>query len=72
MEKSTRKAMSLPDWLIARFLGRGGLGLEKTSEDVPPWVILIFLSTTATSFFLIRGLNTEPDQFDANADKLGP
>jgi hypothetical protein len=29
MEKSTRKAMSLPDWLIARFLGRGGTRLRE-------------------------------------------
>ncbi|XP_039823926.1 uncharacterized protein LOC120685874 isoform X2 [Panicum virgatum] len=34
----------------------------------PLRVILIFLSATIAGFFLIRGLNAEPDQFDADAD----
>lgn len=33
----------------------------------PLRVILIFLSATIAGFFLIRGLNAEPDQFDADA-----
>ncbi|CAL4897220.1 unnamed protein product [Urochloa decumbens] len=35
----------------------------------PLRVILIFLSATIAGFFLIRGLNAEPDQFDADDDK---
>jgi len=35
----------------------------------PLRVILIFLSATIAGFFLIRGLNAEPDQFDADADE---
>ena len=34
----------------------------------PLRVILIFLSATVAGFFLVRGLNAEPDQFDADAD----
>ncbi|PWZ30795.1 hypothetical protein Zm00014a_005918 [Zea mays] len=37
----------------------------------PLRVILIFLSATVAGFFLIRGLNAEPDQFDADADDSG-
>lgn len=37
----------------------------------PLRVILIFLSATIAGFFLIRGLNAEPDQFDADADESG-
>lgn len=37
----------------------------------PLRVILIFLSATIAGFFLIRGLNAEPDQFDADADDSG-
>jgi hypothetical protein len=33
----------------------------------PLRVILIFLSATIAGFFLIRGINAEPDQFDDNA-----
>jgi hypothetical protein len=36
----------------------------------PLRVILIFLSATIAGFFLIRGLNAEPDQFDADVDEL--
>ncbi|OEL15972.1 hypothetical protein BAE44_0023009 [Dichanthelium oligosanthes] len=35
----------------------------------PLRVILIFLSATIAGFFLIRGLNAEPDQFDADDDQ---
>jgi hypothetical protein len=34
----------------------------------PLRVILIFLSATVAGFFLVRGLNAEPDQFDDDAD----
>ncbi|CAD6268525.1 unnamed protein product [Miscanthus lutarioriparius] len=37
----------------------------------PLRVILIFLSATIAGFFLIRGLNAEPDQFDVDADESG-
>lgn len=37
----------------------------------PLRVILIFLSATIAGFFLIRGLNADPDQFDADADESG-
>ncbi|PAN15766.1 hypothetical protein PAHAL_3G006600 [Panicum hallii] len=35
----------------------------------PLRVILIFLSATIAGFFLIRGLNAEPDQFADDDDK---
>ncbi|KAL6642146.1 hypothetical protein ACP70R_020327 [Stipagrostis hirtigluma subsp. patula] len=35
----------------------------------PLRVILIFLSATIAGFFLIRGLNAEPDQFQDDDDK---
>ncbi|KAF8648808.1 hypothetical protein HU200_050038 [Digitaria exilis] len=37
----------------------------------PLRVILIFLSATIAGFFLIRGLNAEPDQFDADDQDSG-
>jgi hypothetical protein len=47
------------------------VGKEPSSRPekmCPLRVILIFLSATIAGFFLIRGLNAEPDQFDADAD----
>jgi hypothetical protein len=41
-------------------------------EMCPLRVILIFLSATIAGFFLIRGVNTEPDQFqDDDGDDSG-
>lgn len=58
------------DRLVVRFLGRESE--EAAREEMCPLrVILIFLSATVAGFFLIRGLNAEPDQFDADADDSG-
>ncbi|GJN13967.1 hypothetical protein PR202_gb00731 [Eleusine coracana subsp. coracana] len=38
----------------------------------PLRVILIFLSATIAGFFLIRGLNAEPDQFQDDDDSGSP
>jgi hypothetical protein len=42
---------------------------HESGEMCPLRVILIFLSATIAGFFLIRGLNAEPDQFDSDADE---
>ncbi|GJN28477.1 hypothetical protein PR202_gb16605 [Eleusine coracana subsp. coracana] len=38
----------------------------------PLRVILIFLSATIAGFFLVRGLNAEPDQFQDDDDSGSP
>lgn len=48
--------------------GEGPRARRSQQEMCPLRVILIFLSATVAGFFLVRGLNAEPDQFDADAD----